>query len=476
MEFKCYIAGTEYRVTNKYSIREVAGQPATSSIGVLVYDKPIPVSHAVVELWDETETTRIFTGFISSVDAPEYSTFYETDIYNLQVNHITSLFTRRLVSEAYQNKYVHEIVQDIFDNYLAEESLTVGTIETFTRQYENYIIPRLKVSDVFSEMCDETGAVAYISNDKKFYFMTKQNFMLINAPAHITKLKKAENGNALKTVQLVSGASEKTSQQTKSIVWATNQTTIELGYQVASEPSATINGNPVNFGVQGIDEGDISKTFMWRFGNNAISLNSNATTKPIAGDLVVVLFEGFYQIEVDATNEALKSTIAAISGTSGKIESVVVDTNIKNTQDGQNVAEGLLTENGVREESVTLVCHDLEASELLNTWRFNYNEKGIIGDYVVIERTIEDFYDKYKISVKLKNSRFNAQYGKVFNKNIKQINNLSIREDEVVIKTSTVSESTTSVDTWQLNNAGVIMYPSGSNLYEPENLPGFYPV
>ena len=476
MELKCYINDVLYRTTTKYQIRELTGQPATSNVTVLLQDNPVPQSHMKVEIWDETETIRIFTGLISSVDTPMFSTFYETELYSLQVNHITSLFTRRLVSEAYQNKYVHEIVQDIFDNYLAEEGITVGEIEEFTRQYENYIIPRLKISDVFSEMCNETGAIAYIDNEKKFYFITKQNFMTVETPEHITKLKMSENGNAIKTVQYVSGASEKTSNQTKSVVWATGQTTVELGYQVAEEPSATINGNPATFGIQGIDDDDTSKTFLWRFDKNAITLNPNATTKPTASDIVVILFKGFYQIEVDSTNESLKNQIAAISGTSGKIESVVIDTNIKNTQDGQNVAEGLLTENSERDKTITLTCHDLEATELMNVWLFDNTDIGIDGQFVVVERTIEDFNDKYIISVKLRNSRYNLQYGTVYNKNQKQINNLSIRQDEVVIKSSTVAESMLSVDTWHLDHSGVIMFPTVTGYYEPVNLPGFYPV
>lgn len=69
-----------------------------------------------------------------------------------------------------------------------------------------------------------------------------------------------------------------------------------------------------------------------------------------------------------------------------------------------------------------------------------------------------------------------SRYGEVLNKNNRQINNLSVRTDDLVVKTSAVSETVSTDEVYIINSAGVIYYPgSGSNIFDPM-LEGFYPV
>jgi hypothetical protein len=476
LAIKCYLSGIEYRITNKYSIHELAGQPADSTIDVLMVEGSIiPVSHQKVELKDDDVT--FFLGYIQTVDAPTYSTTYETDIYSLKVASAETVFTRRLVSGAWRDKYTHEIIADLFSEYISEEGFTLGTISNSDRLYEVYTVPRLKLSDVLQELGDEIGCTAQITPAGVFNFVNRSDFVASTPPEKITKLKKSETGKALKSVQIVSGAKAETSSITRSTTWESDQETFLLGYQVADEPAATINGNPVNFGLIGVDEGSLDKTFLWRYGNNVIILNQGALVKPSNGDIVVVVFKGFYSIEVVVENEELKGQIAAISGTSGKIESLVVDTSITSELDGQATAEGLLNESSAREESVSLECKDVANSKILNVWTLNYPELGVVGDYVIVERTITDFYEEKKVQVKLKNRGFYSRYGTVYNKSTKQINNLSVRADDVVIKSSSFVENMTASDTWLVEQGTLEYYPSSTDLVGPValELGGFYP-
>jgi hypothetical protein len=469
------LSGTEYRITNKYSIRELAGQPSDSSIDVLLEDNDIPVSHQKVELKEEDVT--FFLGFVQTVDAPTYSTTYETDIYSLKVASAETVFTRRLVSGAWRNKYTHEIVADLFSEYISEEGFTLGTISNTDRLYEVYTVPRLKLSDVLQELGDEIGCTAQITPSGVFNFVSRSDFVAATHPEKITKLKKTETGKALKSVQIVAGAKAETSTITRSATWETGQETFLLGYQVADEPDATVNGSPVNFGLIGVDEGSTDKTFLWRYGNNVIILNSSATVKPVAGDIVVVVFKGFYSIEVVVENEALKGEIAAISGTSGKIESLIVDTSITSETDGQATAEGYLNEASAREETISLECHDVASSKILNVWNLNYPDIGVVGDYVIVERTITDFYEEKRVQVKLKNRGFYSRYGTIYNKGTKQINNLSVRADDVVIKSSSFVENMTATDLWLVEQGTIEYYPSSDDIVGPAalELGGFYP-
>ena len=447
MDLKLYINEVEFNFTDRYTIREQVGQPSTSAIEIKLDGKDLPVSHTKIVLKDDG--VAFYAGYINKVDTPTYSSTFETDIVPIEIISLETIFTRRIVSEAYVSKFTHEIIEDLYDNYLDEENITLGTIEEFERTYSEYVIPNLRLSDVLQELGDEVGAVAKIDENNVFSFTTKASFPDVAPPTHITKLKLTENGQDLKTVQKISGAKSETSFQTVLVTWISAQTAVLLGYQVSEEPTITINGTPVGVGVVGLGETDISKTFLWAYANNSIVLNNTATVQPAAGDTISVIFKGFFDVEIISENEDLKNEIALISGTSGKIESIVIDTSITDPQDGETTAINLLQEKSVRSQTVTLQCQDITKSALLNQWYLDYPDLNIQGSYVIVERSISDFYDKYKITVKLKNRGFYSRYGTVYNKNNKEINNLSIRTDTAVLKQSSVFESVMWEDDWE---------------------------
>lgn len=473
MELSLLLNGVEYRTTDKYNIREQSGQPAFSSFDVKLEGNPLPLTHTKVEFKDNG--TPIFTGYITEVSTPVYSTRFETDIAPIKVISQETIFTRRLVSEVYDNKFTHEIVLDLFDVYLVEEGLTLGTIEIFERLYINLVIPNLRMSDILQELGDEIGAIASISPDGVFDFISKSSFPEITAPTHITGLKLLESGQDLKTIQKISGAKAETSIQTLVSTWILDQQNITLGYQVSEEPTVSINSVQVDVGVQGIDDGNPLKVFLWKYGNNTIVLNANSSTIPDIGDEIGVIFKGFFDVEVNVENESLKDEIAMISGTSGKIESIVIDTSITNVQDGETTANNLLSEKGIREQTVTLTCEDIVKSQLLNSWYLNYPDLNIVGNFVITERTIVDFYDKFRISLKLKNRGFYSRYGTVLNKNTREINNLSIRSDKKIFKNSNFGDTVTWIETLEINENFMKFTCGTSDIMSPLFIDGITP-
>ena len=68
-----------------------------------------------------------------------------------------------------------------------------------------------------------------------------------------------------------------------------------------------------------------------------------------------------------------------------------------------------------------------------------------------------------------------ARYGEVLNRNTKQINNLSVRSDDLVVSGSRVFESVSATDVYEIENAGVIYYPASEGIFDPM-LPGFFPM
>jgi len=477
LELRVEIAGVEYRSTNRYQIVEQSGAVSTSTIDVRLDNAPPPVELSIIEIFDSSDTI-FYAGIIQSIDFPEYSSAYETKIFHLTCVSLNCIFNNRLVSESYVDKYTHEIVEDLFDNYLLEEGLTKGTISIFTRKYNKYVSNRLKLSDVLSELGDAVGAIPIITPDRIFHFMEKTNFPVANAPTHIRALQKASNAQNLRTVQFLSGASEDTSLQIKSFIWTSGQTEIPLAYQVSSIVGITINATPVGVGIVGLDSGDATKTFLWKYGQQNIALNTTATVKPVTGDTVVCSYYGFYAIEIELKNDQLSSQIKALNGTSGKIEICNVDQTVTSLIDGEQAAADLLSINGEIEETVSLICHDASASSVLNTWSLSYPNLDIIGDYVIVERSISDFYGQFTVNVKLKNKGFSSRYGTIYQKNNKVINNLTVRTDDLVQRFNSFMDTFHMIDSWSLRDGGLICFPAtGSDIIEPETLLGvFYPI
>lgn len=119
-------------------------------------------------------------------------------------------------------------------------------------------------------------------------------------------------------------------------------------------------------------------------------------------------------INATASNDTLKATIAARTGGSGKIEIVETESSIHSDAKAATEAAARLTYYNEPIKEVSLLCHDLGASSLLNSWPLSLSIGGVAisGDFVVVERTIShQVGSKLNINVKLKNNNFFARYG-----------------------------------------------------------------
>jgi len=462
----------EYVATNDINIRQQAGSISSSSVEILLGANTIPQTLESCQIL--IDDVPQFFGIIQSVDTPQFEFGYEVRRYALQVSSAEVIFNNRLVSESLTDVYTHEIVDTIFDNYIAFEGITLGQISTTTRSFESYIASFLKAGDVFSELADEIGAVCFVSPDKKFYFLNQTDFAQVTKPEKITAMSKSEKAQDLRSVQTVTGAKEDTTEQTRTLTWITGQMEQLLAYPLSKAPFASINAGSVGVGLAGVDEEDTSKTFLWTYGSDKIRVNSNALVKPVNGDTVSFLYEGFYDVLVTNVNDQLVSELALLSGTSGRIERIYTDETINSYQDADTLSFNLLSQFGQRESEISLTCHDLVATQINNMWTFDdepYVSLGITGQYVVVERTISRFSEtEFTVLVKLRNKNFFSRYGTVFNKLDKKV-----RENTIIYKTSSIGDIMLSVENYQFDNKGIPIFPSSTQTYSPLGFP-FYPI
>ena len=457
MDIKCYIDGVAYTLVNNYSISQQSGCVSSSNIEVLVECQPIPTTFMAVEL--KYNDVTFFNGIIQTVQSPSFSFGYEVMKYKLTVLSIETIFNNRLVSETYQDKFTHEIVSDLFTKYIEPERITLGTISTSDQKYDDYNCSFTRLSDILDELAKQINASYYIDNNKRFNFVTRDTFIEVDIPEQIKRLQKNEEYGEIRSVQIVTGASEETSSQTESIIY--NGSSIVLGYNVMAVAGITINATPAGIGVRGVDEDDTSKTFLWEFGSNNISINSNATVKPVTNDIIVVVYAGFYDIVITKYNDGLISELAEKTGGTGIIENIYTDESLKSYNDADLVTSSLLDQYSEVESDIQCVCLDLNASSLYNIWSFNYPELNITGQYVIVERTITDYLDYFTINVKLKNKNFFSKYGTVLKKESKKVG-----KDVKVYKESQLKDIVHATEAITIENAGIIYWTMSNGFFD----------
>jgi hypothetical protein len=403
----------------------------------------IPEVQDIIKLYHDSEC--FYIGIVSEVDTAEYSSGYEPERYRVEAQSFEAVLKNRLVNDAWDSDSADirtsDIVADIFASYIEPEGITLGKITQTSRMWQTYKAQYMTVYAVLQELADEIGYTFQIDCDRKFYFIQKNDFVEVTPPEHTTKLKGKYTKDDMRSVQIITGGSEDTSRQTESTYWTTGQSTVTLGYALSSLVGITINGSTASTGIRGVEDADTGVTFLYQVDSNVITLNSNATTQPTTGDLVVFVYYGTYGITVVRNNASLEADIASRNGTSGQIENLYNDETLATFGDAEKLAQGLLTQYGEAQANITCVCHDFDASQILNIWPLEQGQK-ITGRFVVVERTISSFGpDKFKINVKLKNRNFYARYGLVITSTEKKK-----RENVTIYKTPLVSELLTIYD------------------------------
>lgn len=467
MVLSVLINGVSYRCANTYEISQQAGAVSSSNIDILVEAQPVPQTMSTVTI--SADGMPFFSGIVQSVESPEYSSGKEVTRYRLSIQSKDVIFNNRLVSEAFANKYTHEIIQTLFDNYISQEGIALGEISVSEQFYKNYNCSFTVLREVLTELAEDINASYYVSADDKFYFVTRDAFDQMDAPEHITGLKIEEENGDLRTVQIVTGASEETSTQTASTYWTAGQSAMLLGYQIKSLSGMTINGTLAGVGKLGVDDDDTSNTFLYALGEGVITLNLNATVQPSAGDLIVVVYKGYYEIIVTNTNDSLKGQISALNGTSGIIEQILTDETIDNFADADAKANSLLSQYGEREQTISCSCTSLADSPLYRLWVFNNPDLGIVGQYVITERSLSAFGENMWSRIKLKNKNYFARYGSVL------VNSTKTKGENVkVYKNTNISDSITITDSVVFESAGLAYWPTESDFMDTM-LDGFYP-
>ena len=480
-----YINGIAYQAQRDFYITEQSGNKTVSRIAVLVESQPTPLAGDIIELRDGA--TRLFWGVCGIPKSPKYQTGKEARIYTIECYNANAILANRIINVAYQEKTVTQIVNDIFDKYIAEEGISLGTISTVDISLEVYTAKDYNLQDALNELADLCSAVWHVSPDKTFSFIADQTFPAfpqeINADFLIgTDLQETTKDYKTRTVQYVSGATENTTTQTEQYTYDGSQGEFTTVFPVAKKPVIQINGVDVptnQIGVTGLNNDDANMIFLFSFNSQTISYR-DTTGALTAGDVVTFIYTGIFPIRVCVFNDERIAQIAELTGTSGKREFTAIASNLRSTADATQYANNLLAqfETYTGEVSLWLLSSQLyelgmtlDDTALLTTFTFNLPALGIVGDYVVVERKLEPYYakldnfeQKLKVSLRMADRNYLRSYGEILSDMRKDINQLSIREDDIVIQVSAPRETIAYAETMQYET-NIQYYPTGDILY-----------
>lgn len=466
---KVLINGIGYEGLADWNIAEKVGNPTSSTLRVLVESQPVPQSGDVVEFLDDNDTV-IFFGILGIPKSPAYSSPYEPRIYNLNCTNGNAITQRRLANVSYSNKTMTEIVNDLFDRYIAGEGITKGTIsEIDTPTFEVYNCKNMNLMSVLNELAGFIGGVWQITNDKVFNFVKLDDFphcsqvlTLDNAP--FGNLQRTDNAKDLRTNQIIDGAFLTTDPQTEQYMVTDDWSGFDTVFPIIQQPSMSINGTPVPddaIGVRGIDDEDEDVLFLWSYNSRQVSVNRNYTGSITlaVNDVVQIVYVGMAPIRYEVMNSDKADEIAQKTGLSGIIDNLYVDSTIVTRQDAVNKAEALLQQYGEQKNTIRCVTdsHTLLMAgfvpsdiELYTQWTFDIPELDMVGEYVITEKTLKplrlDDDSSMAISLTFMDRDFVQSYGETISKLYFDVTKLSVRAEETVILDMYLSETTELVE------------------------------
>lgn len=324
-----------------------------------------------VLIYDQTRAL-IFSGYITTPKEQKPG-FQNSLLHTITCVDQHFLADKRRVAATYVNKTCGYIVQDILNNVLSQEGVTVGQIydgptpsNTLYPSATLYpggnvgLIPA--VTFVYAKVSDALDALvkAASASGVLYYWMIDQNKRLWFVPYTAVVNNTLVDGSQIEQVrnpptvvranptyrnqQYITGGTAQTVQQTETrkgdgvtVAWT-------MGYALSTVPTITVNGTAKTVGIKGLDTG---KDYYWAKGDPIITQDS-AGTKLTSSDTLQVVYVGQYPNVVIAQNGAQVAYQSQIDGSTGIIEDVQQDATISTVSDGLSEAGQLLARYGVQ--------------------------------------------------------------------------------------------------------------------------------
>ena len=289
--------------------RSVAQFVVIDKAASLTFTEGMPVA-----IYDDTPTL-LFAGFI---DTPTAERAGDWVLHSLACRDNHYLADKRLVVESYTSKTAAYIINDLITNYLTDEGITAGTIQTGPT-VEEAIFNYASASACMDSLKELSGFLWQINPDKSLDFLQRDTNA---APWALTVSEiasgsaKQSKGNPLyRNRQFVRGGSGLTSQQTETHVGNGFSKTFSVGYPVGATPTVTVDAVSQTVGVKGVDSG---RHCYWASGDPVITFD----VAPVSHTAIVVIYYGQYPLITRADSATSITSKKAIEGGTGIVENI----------------------------------------------------------------------------------------------------------------------------------------------------------
>lgn len=398
-----------------------------------------PTVGEIVEVYNGTE--MVFAGSID--DLPEYLVEGTNVLMfqNIPIVDFHQSADRRLVADSYENRTAGFIVNDIIGKYLAEEGITAGEIQegaTVQRAVFNY----MTASQCFDELSELTGFQWKINPDKTLDFFNRATFTgtPINEQSGIKNLRVKKSRQQYRNRQFIRAGQDISQVQTRTFKGDGETQTFTVDLPIAKVPTIKVNGVTKTVGIRGLDTGF---DWYWQKNDKTISQENN-DSKLTSSDVLTIEFQGFYPIVVVAENTGEMLSRQNIEGGSGIYESIEQKASIDSRESALAFSEGLLRRFANIQLQVTFETYTrYKAGELVDV---SFPSHGINEQMLVAEVGVHDTGSvdhRLIYTVKLVSGESFGGWVNFFKKLAEQNKTFVIRENEIVVKLSSFSDTFT---------------------------------
>ena len=364
---------TDGRSTASFVVYDAAGS-------LTFYER----QRVIIQAWDGEKS---FGGVVQSCQTvPIPGTLMK--FHSIEAVDYTSVLGWRMIDYAATDKLPGVAVQEILDEYLAEEGITAGYIEDGNVLTE-ISIGNKSALEGLQKLAEACGFVVYLDYDLKLYFHTRTLYAadwqvsdgedILADSLDITR----ENPDYRNT-EIIIGGYEETDLQTESWIGDGTTKTFPLAYPANRFSTVTVGATAQTIGQKGTDAGTYDCYY---------AINSETITFDIApanGAVIVAEYYGLWRSKSKAEDlTAIANNITRQGFGSGKVEHITVDESLNSIVAAGEYASAKIAEYGV--DGLRISYKTLRSGLAAGVLQ-NFNYMGINED-ILIYHVSEEWKD-----------------------------------------------------------------------------------
>lgn len=423
----------------------------TRSMANLTVDtnNPITVGQEVII---NDDSTKIFAGTIDSYTKTFLRGSGGTQSrrrYNLRCIDFNQIADRRRVAATFVNQTISFIINNIVDNFLVDENITVGTISKGSTIIDQAVFNHIRITDAFDYLRDAVGGDLNwnIDFDKELtFFQRADNTGIAFTDSTCLSMTLEETRKEYRNSQLVRAGDSTTETQVDEIPSPKpdgESRTFIMRFPLATKPvikvdtgSGFITIPPEDIGINGLES---NKKFYFQKNSRNITQDPGEVVLG-STDAINVSYQGLKPIIVLAEDPAGQNERAAVESGTGIYQALENQLTIDTKSAALQFAQGLLVRFGSIPRNVKIESETTRtAGELIQVQSDNLE---INEDYLITDVNITDIDGagtlRYNVSGA---SGEDVGTWVEFFRSLKVGEDIRIRENEVLVLLQTIQET-----------------------------------